>query len=83
MLRLGRASTTSCNRASPARCATARSPISQRLQPDVIATGNIGCITQIGAATQTPVVHTVELVDWAQGGPAPFATAGESRLRAG
>ena len=42
-----------------------------RLRPDVIATGNIGCMTQIGSATQTPVVHFVELLDWAQGGPAP------------
>jgi glycolate oxidase iron-sulfur subunit len=42
-----------------------------RLKADVIATGNIGCMTQIGAATATPVVHLVELLDWAQGGPAP------------
>ena len=47
-----------------------------RLRPDVIATGNIGCMTQIGSATTTPVVHTVELVDWAQGGPAPAGVAG-------
>jgi glycolate oxidase iron-sulfur subunit len=43
-----------------------------RLKPDVIATGNIGCMTQIGSASATPVVHLVELLDWAQGGPAPF-----------
>ncbi len=42
-----------------------------RVKPDVIAAGNIGCITQIGSATVTPVVHTVELLDWASGGPAP------------
>ena len=42
-----------------------------RLKPDVIATGNIGCMTQIGSASATPVVHMVELLDWAQGGPAP------------
>ena len=40
-----------------------------RVRPDVIAAGNIGCLTQIGSATQTPVVHTVELLDWASGGP--------------
>ena len=39
--------------------------------PDVIAAGNIGCITQIAAGTATPVVHTVELIDWATGGPLP------------
>ncbi len=46
-----------------------------RLQADVIATGNIGCATQIGIRTQTPVVHTIELLDWATGGPAPAALA--------
>jgi glycolate oxidase iron-sulfur subunit len=38
---------------------------------DVIATGNIGCITQLAPATKIPVVHTVELLDWAYGGPRP------------
>ncbi len=42
-----------------------------RVSPDVIATGNIGCITQIAGGTDTPVVHTVELLDWAHGGPKP------------
>ena len=42
-----------------------------RVKPDVIAAGNIGCIAQIGSGTATPVVHTVELLDWASGGPAP------------
>ncbi len=40
-------------------------------QPDVIATGNIGCMMQIGAGTLVPVLHTVELLDWATGGPQP------------
>lgn len=44
--------------------------------PDVIATGNIGCMTQLGSGTGVPgagvpVVHTVELLDWAYGGPRP------------
>jgi glycolate oxidase iron-sulfur subunit len=38
---------------------------------DVIATGNIGCITQIASGTGIPIVHTVELIDWAYGGPVP------------
>ncbi|MEA2929493.1 MAG: glycolate oxidase iron-sulfur subunit [Hyphomicrobiales bacterium] len=42
----------------------------------VIATGNIGCMTQLAAATTVPVVHTVELLDWACGGPVPDALAG-------
>jgi glycolate oxidase iron-sulfur subunit len=40
-------------------------------QPHAIATGNIGCMTQIGSATQIPILHTVELLDWAYGGPKP------------
>ncbi|MEM8753667.1 MAG: heterodisulfide reductase-related iron-sulfur binding cluster, partial [Pseudomonadota bacterium] len=47
-----------------------------RTAPDVIAAGNIGCMMQIGAAMETPVVHTVELLDWATGGPKPPALAG-------
>ncbi|MBZ0218322.1 MAG: glycolate oxidase subunit GlcF [Fimbriimonadaceae bacterium] len=43
------------------------------LNPDVIATGNLGCMTQIGAGTKLPIVHTVELLDWATGGPCPAA----------
>jgi glycolate oxidase iron-sulfur subunit len=43
----------------------------ERTRPDLIATGNIGCMTQIGAGTALPIVHTVELMDWAYGGPAP------------
>jgi glycolate oxidase iron-sulfur subunit len=43
----------------------------ERLRPDVIAAGNIGCITQIAAGTDLPIVHTVELIDWATGGPSP------------
>jgi glycolate oxidase iron-sulfur subunit len=45
----------------------------QKLAPDVIAAGNIGCIIQIAAGTKIPVVHTVELIDWATGGPKPEA----------
>jgi len=40
-------------------------------QPDLIAAGNIGCMMQIGSGTDLPVVHTVELLDWATGGPKP------------
>ncbi len=43
--------------------------------PDVIAAGNIGCMMQIGSATDVPVVHTVQLLDWATGGPVPPALA--------
>lgn len=38
---------------------------------EVVATGNIGCLTQLGPAIDIPVIHTVELLDWATGGPKP------------
>ncbi len=40
-------------------------------KPDLIAAGNIGCMMQIGSGTKLPIVHTVELLDWATGGPKP------------
>jgi len=42
-------------------------------KPDIIAAGNIGCMMQIGSASDIPIVHTVELLDWATGGPRPPA----------
>ncbi len=47
-----------------------------RMKPDIVATGNIGCMTQIGKGfgdrgAAVPVVHTVALLDWATGGPKP------------
>jgi glycolate oxidase iron-sulfur subunit len=50
----------------------------ESVKPDVIAAGNIGCIMQIAAGTAVPVVHPVELVDWATGGPPPKALEGRS-----
>jgi glycolate oxidase iron-sulfur subunit len=41
------------------------------VRPDMIAAGNIGCMVQIAGGTSIPVVHTVELLDWATGGPRP------------
>ncbi|MEP0232838.1 glycolate oxidase subunit GlcF [Roseibium sp.] len=43
----------------------------EKTKPDLIATGNIGCMTQIGNGTQIPVIHTAELLDWVYGGPVP------------
>jgi glycolate oxidase iron-sulfur subunit len=43
----------------------------EMVAPDIVATGNIGCIVQIGPAAKVPVVHTIELLDWAYGGPEP------------
>jgi glycolate oxidase iron-sulfur subunit len=47
-----------------------------RVGPNLIATGNVGCITQIATGTRLPILHTVELLDWATGGPVPPALAG-------
>jgi len=44
-----------------------------RTTPDIVAAGNIGCMTQLAGAVGAPVVHTVELLDWATGGPKPGA----------
>ncbi len=48
----------------------------ERVGADLIATGNIGCLTQISGATKIPMVHGVELLDWATGGPLPKALEG-------
>jgi glycolate oxidase iron-sulfur subunit len=45
------------------------------VRPDVVATGNVGCMTQLSQGDGLPVVHTVELLDWATGGPRPPALA--------
>ena len=45
----------------------------ERTRPDLIATGNIGCMTQIGLGTGLPILHTAELLDWVYGGPEPDA----------
>ena len=47
----------------------------ERTRPQAVATGNIGCIIQIAAGTDIPILHTVELLDWATGGPRPEALA--------
>jgi glycolate oxidase iron-sulfur subunit len=48
-----------------------------RLKTAVVATGNVGCAVQLGPRTAAPVVHTVELLDWATGGPAPEGLAAQ------
>ena len=50
----------------------------ERVGADLVATGNIGCMVQLAGATRIPVVHTVELLDWATGGPRPRALAGHA-----
>ncbi len=56
----------------------------EAVSPDIIAAGNIGCMMQIGSGTDIPIVHTVELLDWATGGPAPAGlTDGAPTARSG
>ena len=43
----------------------------EKISPDFISTGNIGCMTQISSGTNIPIVHTVEIIDWLTGGPKP------------
>ena len=40
-------------------------------RPDLVAAGNIGCITHLADGMEFPIAHTVELLDWAYGGPSP------------
>jgi glycolate oxidase iron-sulfur subunit len=48
------------------------------LEANVLATGNIGCAIQIATYAAKPVVHIVELLDWATGGPVPLALTGRA-----
>ena len=43
----------------------------KKVKPQIISTGNIGCITQIAQGTKIPILHTVEIIDWYTGGPKP------------
>ena len=43
----------------------------KKVNPQFIATGNIGCITQIASDTKIPILHIVEVIDWYTGGPKP------------
>ena len=43
----------------------------EKIKPQIISTGNIGCITQITQGTKIPILHTVEIIDWYTGGPKP------------
>jgi glycolate oxidase iron-sulfur subunit len=43
------------------------------VKPEIVAAGNIGCIAQLAHGAGVPVLHTVELLDWATGGPKPGA----------
>ena len=45
----------------------------EALAPDLVASGNIGGMTQLQTALGAPILHTVELLDWATGGPEPYA----------
>ncbi len=47
----------------------------ESVKPEIVAAGNIGCLTQLAMGTGIPVVHTVELLDWATGGPKPAGLA--------
>jgi len=43
----------------------------EKVRPDIISTGNIGCIAQIANGTKIPILHTIEIIDWYTGGPKP------------
>ena len=43
----------------------------EKVNPEIISTGNVGCISQISSVTSIPILHTVEILDWYTGGPKP------------
>jgi glycolate oxidase iron-sulfur subunit len=43
----------------------------EKIMPEIISTGNVGCITQIAQGTKIPILHTIEIIDWYTGGPKP------------
>jgi glycolate oxidase iron-sulfur subunit len=47
----------------------------------MIAAGNIGCMVQIASGTSVPVMHTIELLDWATGGPQPVSSGLDRLVR--
>lgn len=51
-----------------------------RTKPQLVSTGNIGCITQLGSGAEAPVVHTVQLLNWVYGGRQPSALDGLAAL---
>ena len=75
VLRLGRHLQPHAARRSRAELKARKVRTLEAKRPDVIAAGNIGCMMQIGGGTDVPVVHTVQLLDWATGGPRPPALA--------
>lgn len=44
----------------------------ESMKPEIIAAGNIGCITQIASGTDVPIIHTVQLLNWVYGGEKPI-----------
>ena len=52
----------------------------RQINPDVVAAGNIGCIEEIGRVVDIPVVQTIELLDWATGGPTPVSLDGKNKV---
>jgi glycolate oxidase iron-sulfur subunit len=52
----------------------------RRVKPDLVAAGNIGCITQLAGGMDIPIAHTIELLDWAYGGPVPRGLQGLARF---
>jgi len=48
----------------------------EKVRPDIISTGNIGCIAQIANGTTIPILHTIEIIDWYTGGPKPKILSG-------
>ena len=81
LLRLGRHLQHAAAGDRPRRSATRKQKNIASTTPDAVATGNIGCITQIALGGDYPVLHTVELLDWATGGLLPAALVADGKIK--
>ena len=50
------------------------------VNPDIVVTGNIGCMNQLASESEIPIMHTVQMLDWATGGPIPSALSRHKHL---
>ena len=73
------APTTSCSRPLPVELRERKVANIRSVRPDVVAAGNIGCISQLAIGMDIPIAHTVELLDWAYGGPGAARTGRRCR----
>jgi glycolate oxidase iron-sulfur subunit len=51
------------------------------VRPDIIVSGNIGCMDHLAGPDAPPLAHLAEVIDWSEGGPAPAALSSGGQRR--